>query len=91
MAVAERTALRCERCGEPLASGASQAGGCLNCLLLDALAQPPHREVLPGPPLPLSPPVGAASGVDTAQRYQHYEILTREDGSLLELGRGAMG
>ncbi len=27
----------------------------------------------------------------TAERYQQYEILRREDGSLWELGRGAMG
>lgn len=26
-----------------------------------------------------------------AERYQHYEVLRREDGSLWELGRGAMG
>src|SRR5258708_2028780 len=25
------------------------------------------------------------------ERYQHYEVLRREDGSLWELGRGAMG
>src|ERR1700736_3031848 len=27
----------------------------------------------------------------TAERYQQYELLRREDGSLWELGRGAMG
>src|SRR3979490_2504654 len=26
-----------------------------------------------------------------AERYQHYEVLRRDDGSLWELGRGAMG
>jgi hypothetical protein len=26
-----------------------------------------------------------------AERYQQYEVLRREDGSLWELGRGAMG
>ena len=26
-----------------------------------------------------------------AERYQHCEVLRREDGSLWELGRGAMG
>ena len=26
-----------------------------------------------------------------AERYQHYEVLRREDGSLWELGRGTMG
>ncbi|MBV8413831.1 MAG: serine/threonine protein kinase, partial [Verrucomicrobia bacterium] len=26
-----------------------------------------------------------------AERYQHYEVLRQEDGSLWELGRGAMG
>lgn len=33
--------------------------------------------------------------LDTAMaedyRYQHYEVLRREDGSLWELGRGAIG
>src|ERR1700674_5909291 len=26
-----------------------------------------------------------------AERYQHYEVLRRDDGTLWELGRGAMG
>ena len=26
-----------------------------------------------------------------AERYQHYEVLRRSDGTLWELGRGAMG
>ena len=27
----------------------------------------------------------------SAQRFEHYELVTGEDGKLVELGRGAMG
>ena len=85
MPTADKTVLRCERCGEPFASGASQTG-CLNCLLLDALEQSKDGPPPETPPAsPLLPPTAGA------HRYQHYEILTREDGTLWELGRGAMG
>ena len=45
-------------------------------------------------PRTLSLPLSAALvevEMAEAERYQHYEILKREDGSLWELGRGAMG
>ena len=83
MIVATKTVLRCERCGEGLASGSSPAGDCLNCQLLDSLAQSGHESETPTS-LP-------AEGTGTQCGYQHYEILVREDGSRWELGRGAMG
>lgn len=66
--------LTCKKCGAPLAESLYQPG-CLNCLLLEGLAE--HDAI--------QTPVGEE------RFYQHYEILTREDGSLWELGRGAMG
>ena len=77
------TFVRCERCHEPLTSGATEVG-CLNCLLLDALAQS-------GVATPTSTQVDSLPDPPADHHYQHYEILTREDGSLWELGRGAMG
>jgi TolB-like protein/Tfp pilus assembly protein PilF/tRNA A-37 threonylcarbamoyl transferase component Bud32 len=91
MPAAELTVLRCERCGESRVSGATESG-CLNCLLLDALAKSGHATSTDS--------LAQASSAETAgflpkssgdRHYQHYEILTREDGSLWELGRGAMG
>lgn len=68
--------LLCEQCGQPLLSRTGE-GGCLHCLLQAGLA--PLETASP------SPAIGAP------RFYQHYEILTRPDGSLWELGRGAMG
>ena len=83
MPAVEKMVLRCERCGEPLLSGATEAG-CINCLLLNALAQS-DPSVLP------RDRGEDASPLSAARHYQHYEILTRADGSWWELGRGAMG
>ena len=91
METANRPVLRCERCGQPQASGATDAG-CLNCLLLDALAasgfgEAGNAHVSPVP----AGGTGLLPRVSGPRCYQHYEILTHEDGSLWELGRGAMG
>ena len=65
--------------------------GCLNCVLLDSLAQSgagdpdAERSGVESSP---AEPTAAASNL---HRFQHYEILKREDGTLWELGRGAMG
>ena len=67
----------CEQCGAPLQSLAPEAG-CLNCLLGTGIEG--DREE--------APPSPNESG---ARVYEHYEILTLPDGSLWELGRGAMG
>ena len=67
----------CEQCGAPLQSLAAEEG-CLNCLLGTGIEGD-------GEEMPSSP---NESG---ARVYEHYEILTLPDGSLWELGRGAMG
>lgn len=75
-APAENESLLCEQCGAPLQSRAGEAD-CLHCLLLAGI-EPPQAETHPP--------------TETGTRfYQHYEILTRPDGSRWELGRGAMG
>jgi serine/threonine protein kinase len=38
-----------------------------------------------------SEPAVKASSQDTAPRFEHYQLLTDEDGNPIELGRGAMG
>ena len=67
----------CEQCGAPLLD-LGEGEGCLNCLLSTGLeVEPQAGEALPN---------------ESVRRvYQHYEILTRPDGSPWELGRGAMG
>ncbi len=69
--------LLCEQCGAPLRSRAGE-NDCLHCLLTAGL----ESEEGAGETLP--------DGLAT-RFYQHYEILTRPDGSRWELGRGAMG
>ncbi len=47
-----------------------------------------------GPARPTNPPTGASAAPRSepfALRHEHYTVLTREDGSAWELGRGAMG
>lgn len=67
----------CEQCGVPLPV-LTVAEGCLNCLLTAGMEPDEAEEI--------SPPNESAT-----RSYQHYEILTRPDGSRWELGRGAMG
>lgn len=69
--------LLCEQCGAPLRSRAGE-DDCLHCLLTAGFDP---KEA-----------AGEASLEELGTRfYQHYEILTRPDGSRWELGRGAMG
>ena len=68
----------CEACGAIVPAGSE---GCPVCALRGALDD--ARET-------------SAFDVDLAHsspglRFDHYQILTREDGTPLELGRGAMG
>ena len=73
----------CPSCGRPLSGTLSF---CPVCFLGDMLAaekadvgEPSSEETLEAPPgLP-------------APRFEHYELLTAEDGQPIELGRGAMG
>jgi hypothetical protein len=76
--VSAKGRLVCQVCGTAL-SGGSEA--CPVCALRGALGGEP-----------------AISGSSVEQtllasqlRFEHYKILTREDGTPLELGRGAMG
>ncbi|MDQ3415246.1 MAG: hypothetical protein M3480_09835, partial [Verrucomicrobiota bacterium] len=72
---AKNQTLICEQCGSPLRSRAGE-NDCLHCLLSAGLGEFP----------------GETSPDDLTTRvYQHYEILSRPDGSRWELGRGAMG
>ena len=67
----------CEQCGAPLLD-MGEGEGCLNCLLSTGIGDESEDSwALPNEPV--------------RRIYQHYEILTRLDGSLWELGRGAMG
>ena len=69
--------LLCEQCGTPLRSRAGE-NDCLHCLLTAGFDSEEGA--------------GEASLEELGTRfYQHYEILTRPDGSRWELGRGAMG
>lgn len=66
----------CEQCGAPLLTAVSD--GCLNCLLSTGI-ESKKRDL-------------AASASEPVTRVDRdYEILTHPDGSLWELGRGAMG
>ncbi|HEX4666007.1 MAG TPA: protein kinase, partial [Chthoniobacterales bacterium] len=73
----KRKTFVCEQCGAPLVRLPGE-DGCLNCLLSTGI----EGEVDPAARLPNEP---------VRSRYQHYEILIRPDGTLWELGRGAMG
>ena len=65
----------CALCNRPLTWPAS-ASSCLHCMMRSvALDEEPFT----------------ASGQDEERRYSHFEITLAADGSLLELGRGAMG
>ena len=92
MLTPEKKALVCEQCGQPMGSDATLTG-CLNCLLLGGLDPNPAADTLPPASAPPSPPVPAPGRQPEprTRTYQHYEICTRPDGSLWELGHGAMG
>ncbi len=74
---AKNKTLICEQCGAPLIRLPGEEG-CLNCLLSTGI----EGEI---------DPAGLSPNEPVSRCYQHYEILTRPDGSLWELGRGAMG
>jgi hypothetical protein len=70
----------CPNCGGVLEKTPSGGLGCLSCALRVAIGS--EEETLHD-----SPPVALEGGM----RFGVYEIDRREDGSLYELGRGAMG
>lgn len=82
MASSTENRLVCEQCGAQLKAADAH---CLRCLLTGGL-----EDETPG----LTSDTATSSGPETlsgTRFYQHYEIETRPDGSLFELGRGAMG
>ena len=68
----------CQACGAQVPAG---LGFCPVCALRGALDEGHETVELDVDPNPLP----------LASRFDHYELLTRKDGTLLELGRGAMG
>ena len=73
----ENKTAACEQCGAPLPN-LGETKGCLHCLLSMGIDDETAG--------------GEISPNESVNRiYQHYEILSRPDGSLWELGRGAMG
>jgi serine/threonine protein kinase len=77
---------RCSICGRKLPTG-NPADSCPVCLLRIALDSGNSGDE-PGGNLAESP-ISAQEA--SPRRFDHYEILTRPDGSLHELGHGAMG
>ena len=72
----------CPSCGKEFSGGMEF---CPVCILRKALAGGVESgESSPGDTLKLMPE-------QPAQRFDHYELVTGEDGKPLELGRGAMG
>jgi hypothetical protein len=74
----------CAACGTKF-SPASKNEFCPVCMLREALADGIESgESFSEDPLKLTPK-------DAAQRFEHYELVRSEDGTPVELGRGAMG
>jgi serine/threonine protein kinase len=82
------TARKCSICGRKL-PGSNPAAWCPVCLLMIAL------DPASGGDWPMNEENVAESAIAVpeagARRFGHYEILTHPDGSLHELGHGAMG
>jgi serine/threonine protein kinase len=74
----------CQSCGNEF-SGAMEF--CPVCLLRQALA----GEVEPGESSASEAAVKPTTLEQAVQRFEHYELVTSEDGKAVELGRGAMG
>src|ERR1700686_3749392 len=80
----EREIRACAACGAKF-SPASENEFCPVCMLREALAgRVESGESFSEDPVKLTPN-------DPAQRFEHYELVTSEDGTPIELGRGAMG
>jgi hypothetical protein len=68
----------CQACGAIISVGAEVCPVCALRGALDKKHETVELNVSPAPSL-------------SALQFDHYQILTREDGTPLELGRGAMG
>lgn len=78
MSSSAENCLVCQQCGTPLKTSDAH---CLHCLLTGGLDSDGDEQTTSSNPEALT----------GTRFYQHYEIQTRADGSLFELGRGAMG
>ena len=74
----------CPSCGNEL-SGATEF--CPVCMLQKALA----GAVASGESSVTEDTIKPRTSEQTSQRFEHYELVTGEDGKPVELGRGAMG
>ena len=74
----------CPSCGNEF-SGAMEF--CPVCMLREALAD----EVESGESSVLKDTESSQHSKQAVQRFEHYELVTGEDGKPVELGRGAMG
>ena len=74
----------CPRCGNEF-SGAMEF--CPVCVLRKAVA----GAVEPGESSASEETIKATTSEQVVQRFEHYEVVTGEDGKPVELGRGAMG
>src|SRR5258708_26643829 len=72
----------CPKCKTPLAAGSS-GEFCPVCMLREALSD---TVKFGGEGLSVSPKPDSSE-----YRFEHYELVRREDGTSVELGRGAMG
>src|SRR6266850_2483493 len=72
--------LTCPTCGAALEETSGGGLGCMSCLLRAGIGS--EEEVAQD---------SASSAFEDGGRFGVYEIDRREDGSLYELGRGAMG
>ena len=80
MPISPADATVCDQCGHPLEPGNAHLG-CLHCLLGETT-----EDGARGPTAARQP-----DWIEGGARYDHYEILRREDGAPFELGRGGMG
>src|SRR5215469_11328846 len=71
----------CPNCGGVLEKTPSGELGCMSCLLLAVIGRGEQETVHDPTP----------NAFEDGERFGVYEIDHREDGSLYELGRGAMG
>jgi serine/threonine protein kinase len=78
----------CPNCGSKIRPS-RPAERCPVCQLRAALEVESGSAI--GTPGPVAPIADKAAVALTANRYDHYELLTRDDGTPVELGRGAMG
>jgi hypothetical protein len=83
--LAAREIRTCSVCGAKF-SATRNSKSCPVCMLRMAFAE----EVEAGEPFDFEEPV-QPSPTHTAQRFEHYEIVTDQEGQPVELGRGAMG